>query len=82
MLKVFIGLIITAIGFLLVIYSEWFLRNFGRVAWAEKYLGTEGGTRLFYKFLGLLGIFIGLLIITGLFSSFAEWILSPLIPGK
>jgi len=53
------------IGAILVIKSEWFFVNFGRVDWAEKYLGTGGGTRLFYKLLGITIILISFLVITG-----------------
>jgi len=48
--------------------SEWILNNFGRVAWAEKHLGMEGGTRLFYKLLGIVIILGGLSVMTGLWN--------------
>ena len=42
---------------------------FGRIAFAEKYLGTEGGSRLFYKLIGMLAIIIGMLLVTGLYDT-------------
>ncbi len=72
------GLILIAIGTLIVMRSEDLFRNFGRIAWFEKNLGTEGGSRLGYKLIGLIVIFFGLLITTGTFDGFIKTILSPL----
>jgi len=62
------GLIIVVIGVLLVLKTEGFYRLIGRVDWAEKYLGTEGGTRLFLKLLGILVILLGFTVMTGLWN--------------
>ena len=78
---IFLGIIILAVGVVLVIKTEWFLENFGRISWFEKVLGTEGGTRLGYKLLGVLGIFIGIILATGSGESFFLWVLSPLFPN-
>lgn len=80
MTNVLIGLGLVALGFLITLKSEWMLRNFGRVEWAEKHLGIQGGSRLFYKLIGLLTIIIGLLVTTDLFHGAMETILSPLLP--
>jgi len=64
-----IGVIVIIIGSLLVIKSNTFLSWFGRVGFAEKYLGTEGGSRLFYKLLGILIIFLAFFGMTGLLES-------------
>ena len=77
--RIFIGVIGLAVGTLMIMRSEWFLSFFGRIDWAEIHLGTEGGTRVFYKILGLLTIFISLLIITGMIQGFVLAIFSPLI---
>ncbi len=77
--KIF-GVFLVIAGALLVIKSEWFLQNFGRIAWAEKNLGAEGGTRLFYKLLGLLFIVVGMILILGFFKPLILWIFSPLMP--
>ena len=46
------------------------MENFGTIAWAETNLGTSGGSRLMYKLFGLVGIFIGFLLITNMFQGF------------
>jgi hypothetical protein len=78
---IILGLIILAIGVFLVIKTEWFMQNFGRIAWFEQVLGTEGGSRLGYKLLGLLAIFIGIIMISGNGVNFFTWLLSPLVPN-
>lgn len=52
---------------------------FGRIAFFDKYLGAEGGTRLGYKLIGLFAIFIGALVMFGLIDGFLMWVLGPLI---
>ncbi len=63
-MKYFVGLIVVLIGCAMVIKTEWFLENFGRSEWAEEKLGG-GGTRLMYKLLGVLGIVLAVLGVTG-----------------
>ncbi len=65
-LRVIGGLAFVFVGCLLVIKSEWFLQNFGKISWAEQNLGLDGGTRLFYKLLGVLIALIGIMMATGL----------------
>ena len=74
-----IGLIGMAIGALIVIYSEKIFNAFGVIPFFEKYLGTEGGSRLGYKLIGILAFFIFMLVFLNLHQSFILWILSPLI---
>jgi len=57
----FLGLLIVFVGFIFIWQTEWFLRNAGRIAFAEKWLGTEGGSRLMYKLIGTIIIIGGLL---------------------
>jgi hypothetical protein len=68
-LRVLGGLALIGIGCLFVIKSEWFLQNFGKVDWAEQNLGLDGGSRLFYKLLGIIIIFSGMMMATGLLGS-------------
>lgn len=72
------GVILMALGTLIVIKTEFLLENFGRIAWFEEKLGTQGGSRLGYKLVGLIVIFFGLLLVSGLFNSFVTTSLSPL----
>jgi hypothetical protein len=74
------GVVIFILGLLFIIFTEWFVQNFGRIEWAEAKLGAEGGTRIFYKLLGLILIFFGMLMILGLFGGLVMWIFSPLMP--
>ena len=76
---IFLGIIITAAGVFLVIKTEWFVNNFGRIAWFEDKFGSEGGSRLGYKLVGLLAIFIGIVVMTGSGPDFMRWLLAPLL---
>ena len=70
MLNIIFGSIIMVLGFLMVWKSEWLLNNFGRMGWFDEHLGTEGGSRLGYKLIGLALIFIGFMVFANLFGSF------------
>ena len=70
MVRVIIGILLVAIGTLLIFKSEWFYQNFGSIAWAENNLGTSGGSRLMYKLIGLVFIFVGMMVATNLFTGF------------
>ena len=78
-MSIVIGILMTVGGAMLVIKSEWFLNNFGRIAWFEAKLGTEGGSRLGYKLVGILFLFIGIITMTGSAPVFIGWLLSPLL---
>ena len=74
-----IALIIgVAIGLIISIKSEWFLKAFGRVPFAEKYLGFEGGSRLFYKLLGVAIIILSILLFTGILENMILNFLGPM----
>jgi len=81
MARIIIGLISAAVGAVIVIKAEWIFQNFGRVPWAEKHLGTEGGSRLFYKLIGLVIIIIGFLTATNLIGGLILSVLSPIFKG-
>lgn len=72
MAKWIIGSILIALGVILVVKTEWFLGFFGRIAWAEEKLGSEGGSRLFYKLIGIGLIVFALLWISGIFYNFLD----------
>lgn len=69
-MKYFLGLLGIGLGVLLVIKTEWFIQTFGTSAWAEQHMGTNGGTRLLYKLIGIAAIFISLMGMTGLLGPF------------
>ena len=80
-MKIVLGIIVVAAGVFAVIKTEWLLENFGRIDWFDEKLGSEGGSRLGYKLVGLLFIFIGLLLVFRLEGGFMAWLTSPLV-GK
>ena len=81
-LRIIGGLLLVAVGCLFVIKSEWLLQNFGSVSWAEQHLGLDGGTRLFYKLLGIIIALIGIAMATGLLGSILLGTLSTRFGGK
>ncbi len=78
-MNILVGIIIFAVGTLIVIKSEAMLNAFGRIEFFERQLGTEGGSRLGYKLIGILAIFIGMLVMTNMIGGFLEWVLSPIL---
>lgn len=73
------GFIMLAIGALIVVKSEAMLNAFGRIGFFERHLGAEGGSRLGYKLIGMLIIFIGMLVMTNMIGGFLQWVLSPIL---
>ena len=78
-MKIILGIILSIVGFTLVWKTKSWFSFFGRITWAEKYLGTEGGSRLLYKLIGIIIIIIGFLLITGLYDSFMQTAANPLV---
>ena len=63
-----IALGVIAVGSLMVIKTQWIYDFTGPIDWAEQHLGSEGGTRIFIKLLGvvlILGAFLGVTGILG-----------------
>lgn len=77
--QILIGLAMLAAGAFLVIKTEWFIYNIGRIAWFEAKLGTEGGSRLGYKLVGVILIILGIIVSTGSGDDFMRWLLAPLL---
>lgn len=77
-MQIVFGIVIFVVGTSLVLKTEWYLQTFGRIAWFDEKLGSEGGSRLGYKLMGVLVLFIGLVMMTGSGDSFFGWALSPL----
>lgn len=66
--RIILGLCITALGWLMVWKTQWFQSMLGYIAWAEEHLGA-GGTRTFYKLLGMAIIVLGFIVVTNLFDA-------------
>jgi hypothetical protein len=62
-----IGLVVMVVGFYMVKNTDVLMAWFGRVPFAEDKLGA-GGSRLFYKLLGIVIAFIGIFIATNVIS--------------
>ena len=67
---IIIGSLMAVAGILMIIKTEWIVQNFGTNAWAEAKFGFSGGSRIFYKLIGLGIIFIGFIIMTGMWEGF------------
>ena len=77
--QIILGAIMIAAGAGAVIKTEWIINNFGRIAWFEEKLGSDGGSRLGYKLIGIVLLTIGIIVMTGSGDSFMCWLLSPLL---
>ena len=66
----FIGLLFIAAGSGMILKTEWLIQNLGSNAWAEQHIGSSGGSRILYKFIGLVLIFLGFLLVTNLMNDF------------
>lgn len=64
-----IGGLVIIVGVLLVIKTDWIYNFTGPIDWAESHLGTEGGTRLFIKIIGIILILGTFLTLTGCTTS-------------
>lgn len=73
------GFFLFAIGPFLILKTEWFLTSFGRNEWAEQKFSSYGGTRFFYKVLGLIMIFFGMTMMLDLFGGMVMWVFGPLL---
>lgn len=76
-----LGLLAIGVGVILIIYTEWFIDNFGRSAWAEEKLGGEGGTRLLYKLVGMAMILLAFMTMTGITQRMALRLFSGMFGG-
>lgn len=81
-MRFFIGFILIVAGFFIVWKTEAIVGFAGYSDWAEQHLGTEGGTRLLYKLIGIGFIFGGMLAITGLYQGFLEGTIGKLFVGR
>ncbi len=69
-MKYIIALMAIAVGVLMVIKTESIIQSIGTSDWAESKFGTAGGTRMMYKLIGILIIFIALAGMTGQLGPF------------
>lgn len=79
--RIIFGLIMVVIGAVFVIYANKFYDAIGPIPWAEEHLGTEGGSRLMYKLIGIGISIVGFLIMTNLLANILLGIIKALFPG-
>lgn len=77
-MRYLIGLLIVGLGFLMVWKADWLVNSFGTMEWAEQHLSTEGGTRVFWKLLGIIVIIGAFFAMAGILQSiiggtFGKW---------
>jgi hypothetical protein len=78
-MQYFIGILGTVAGFMMIWKTPAVLSFTGRIDFAEKYLGTDGGSRLFIKLVGVLVIFVAWLYMFNL----GGWLIMTLfLPGR
>ena len=80
--KNFFGIILIAVGFIFVWKTEWFQQNFGGIGFAEKHLGSEGGSRLMYKVIGVIIIILGIIYVADLSDNLLSMIAGSMTPGN
>jgi len=80
-MKYFYSFLVILAGFVLVKYSNWLINNFGYIDSAEHWLGSYGGTRTFWKILGIILIIGALLVVSGFMNNILLTIFSPLMGG-
>lgn len=66
-LRILLGIVVSGVGMSMVYYTNTYLSMIGRIEWAEQNLGS-GGSRFFYKILGIIVAFLGIILITNLWD--------------
>ncbi len=79
--RIILGLLVVVAGAAVTIKAEWIYQNIGGIPSAEKYLGTEGGSRLAYKLIGIIVSIVGFLIMTNLIEGVLKGFADLIIPG-
>lgn len=76
--QLLIGIAIAAVGAFFVLKTEIILDFFGGVDWAEQHLG---GSRFFYKLLGIVFIVLGLIVATDMWDALLNSTLGSIFPS-
>jgi len=78
-MSIFIGILLAVGGVFLIVKTEWFINNFGRIGWFEEKMGPDGGSRFGYKLIGIILLTVGIIVMTGSGNELMHWLLSPLL---
>ena len=69
-----VGIILIGFGVVAIVLTDKLMSWFGRIAWAEEKLGSEGGTRIFYKLIGVAFILLAFMFMSGRIFTILEFI--------
>ncbi len=69
-MRFFLSLLGIVAGFMVTYKADAIMRAFGRIPWAEEKLGVEGGTRLFWKLIGIIIILFAIMYLVGAEAGF------------
>lgn len=78
--RILVGLAIMVLGSSMVWKTPFYLQILGRNWWAEKNFGP-GGTRFFYKLVGIAITVLGIMVVTDLFDSIVGGFITGLFGG-
>ena len=77
--RILIGFLVSGLGVLMTIKTEWFMYMVGEVQFAQRMFGG-GGTRFFLKLFGMFITIIGFLVITNLFDNVVGGFIQRILP--
>ena len=66
-MRILLGIAIIVVGYLMCLRTNWFYDILGPVDWAERAF-VSGGSRFFYKLLGVAVIIVGIIVLTDLYD--------------
>lgn len=76
-MKYVLGIIFIVVGFLIIWKSNWMYDNFGAIDFAEQKMANWGGTRFFYKLIGIAIILFAFLMMSGGLVGILRKVFSP-----
>jgi len=79
--RIILGIIMVVVGAAITIYGNKIYNALGPINWAEQHLGTEGGSRLMYKLIGIGISVFGFMLATGLLIPLVIGLIRLLFPG-
>ena len=78
MLRILIGLVVIGLGFIMVYRPRFFVEFIGHQDWLEKIIQVSDD-ELAYKIIGIVIMFVGALIMTGLITDVLYFVFSPIL---
>ncbi|TSC76407.1 MAG: hypothetical protein G01um101431_540 [Parcubacteria group bacterium Gr01-1014_31] len=78
--RILLGLVMVGVGAVITIFANRIYEAMGPMAWAEEHLGSEGGTRLMYKLIGIGLAVLGFMVATNLLTNLIISLLSGVFP--